>query len=78
MKTPMPPLMSKETDMTKSYFIPRKGLLVPNPENGYKPLPPEGAEVTQDRYWRRRLAEGDVQLAKVPAAAPKAKKSEKV
>lgn len=45
-------------------------------------LPPEGAEVPDDEYWRRRVAEGDVVIADPPAeeaeaaprAAPKARK----
>jgi hypothetical protein len=36
-------------------------------------LPPEGAVVPEDEYWRRRVAEGDVVLADPPAEPPAAK-----
>jgi hypothetical protein len=53
--------------------IPAEGLLVPHPEapaGGPRHLPPEGAEVPDTAYWRRRLADGDVGL-KVPSAGAK-------
>ena len=52
-------------------------LLVANPE-ALPPMPrhlsPEGAEVPDTEYWRRRLAHGDVMLV-LPEAAPAAKTS---
>lgn len=58
--------------MNKVLIQPARGLLVPNPQNNFKPLPPEGAEVELDRYWKRRLADGDVSQVKPPSkAAPK-------
>lgn len=41
------------------YLVPAAGLNVIDPANG-QPLPPEGKEVADTTYWRRRLAEGDV------------------
>jgi hypothetical protein len=50
-------------------------LLVANPD-ALAPmpryLPPEGAEVVESEYWRRRIADGDVILV-LPEAAPVAK-----
>lgn len=46
----------------------RPDVLVPNPQDDYKPLSVEGAEVPDDRYWKRRLADGDVKLASKKAA----------
>jgi hypothetical protein len=50
-------------------------LLVANPE-AIAPMPrhlaPEGAEVPDTEYWRRRVAHGDVMLV-LPEAAPAAK-----
>lgn len=46
-------------------------LLVANPEARPpmpRHLPPEGAEVPDTEYWRRRLADGDVVHAKPPRA----------
>lgn len=55
--------------MNNIFLKPANGLIVPDPDNGLKPLPPEGAEVTENRYWKRRIAEGDAVLAK-PAKTP--------
>jgi len=41
------------------YLVPAPGLNVIDPANG-QPLPPEGKEVQDSTYWRRRLVEGDV------------------
>lgn len=57
------------------FVIPAEGLLVPHPEaprGGPRHLPPEGAEVPDTAYWRRRLGDGDVRLA--PARPVKAAK----
>ena len=52
-------------------------LLVANPE-AIAPMPrhlaPEGAEVPDTEYWRRRIAHGDVVLV-LPETAPAAKTS---
>ncbi len=40
-----------------------QGLIVPNPQTG-KPLAEDGESVTIDRYWSRRLKDGDVKKAK--------------
>lgn len=69
--------------MSTVYVKPGEGKIVRHPDG--RILPPEGARVPQDAYWRRRLADGDVAIAKPPAqvapsdaAAPvaKSKKSE--
>jgi hypothetical protein len=57
------------------FVIPADGLLVPNPEaprGGPRHLPPEGAEVPDTAYWRRRLADGEVREGEAPKppAAP--------
>ena len=40
---------------------PRRGLTVRDPDRGYRALPADGAKVPDTRYWRRRLAAGDVE-----------------
>lgn len=40
--------------------IPAPGLLVPWPDGPAPHLPPEGAEVPETTYWRRRLGDGSV------------------
>jgi hypothetical protein len=58
----------------KTRLIPAPGRRVLDPVK-LVPLPPEGAEVELDGYWRRRLAQGDVVL---PApASTKSTKSTK-
>lgn len=42
------------------HIKPMPGLTIPMPEAHGRPLPPEGAVVTNTEYWRRRLADGDV------------------
>lgn len=64
--------------MSQIFIKPREGLLVPDPGNGFRPLPPEGAQVEESRYWKRRLADGDVAPARAtatPKAPAKAQKS---
>jgi hypothetical protein len=46
---------------------PAAGLKIRNPATG-RHLPPEGLEVDDSVYWRRRLAEGDVVRVEVPPA----------
>ncbi len=41
------------------YVKPKKGLIVPDPDRRDE-LPPEGREVQDSVYWRRRLNDGDV------------------
>jgi hypothetical protein len=54
--------------MSERIFIqPAPGLTVRKPVGGY--LAEAGEEVNRDSYWLRRLADGDVRLAK-PAAIP--------
>jgi hypothetical protein len=54
------------------YVKPKKGALVRDPVS-FQPLPEQGREVPDNGYWRRRLADGDVELVnhggeKKPAA----------
>jgi hypothetical protein len=49
------------------FVKPREGLRVLRPDTK-RPLPPEGIEVSDnDRYWTRRAAQGDVEVAAAPA-----------
>ena len=48
------------------FLKPKEGLLVPNIDNNFKPLSPEGETVELSRYWKRRLKDGDVVKAKKP------------
>lgn len=48
----------------KSLLIPHPDKIVPD-ETG-KRIPPEGVRATLNRYWRRRIAAGDVSLGKAP------------
>lgn len=52
---------------------PRKGLLIRDPKTR-NPIPKEGAFVVLDTFWRRRLADGDVE--KVETKKSKNKKKE--
>jgi len=57
--------------MKKIYLKPAEGITVPDPELGGH-LPPEGREVNDSPYWRRRLKDKSVILADAPAdPAPK-------
>ena len=53
--------------------IPNPKLKVRDPEN-HDHLPPEGREVADTPYWRRRLRDQDVTLGKPAAKKPAAKK----
>lgn len=46
----------------------RPGLILRQPEHGWTPLPEEGALVPPTSYWRRRLKDGDIVIAKRPAS----------
>lgn len=47
------------------YVIPQVPV-VRDPDRFFAPLPPEGAEVTSSRYWRRRLKDGNIRLGEPP------------
>lgn len=49
---------------------PELPLTVPMPPN-MTPLPAEGAVVESNRYWRRRLMDGEVVLVEEPKAPAK-------
>lgn len=51
------------------FVKPAAGLTVRDPVSR-KALPPDGAEVPNSTYWRRRLAAGDVILVDKPASNP--------
>lgn len=59
---------------------PAPGIIVRNPEAGFIPLPPEGAEVVRTIYWLKREREGAVTITELPKAvrekAAKAAKAE--
>ncbi len=57
--------------MKKIYLVPRAGLKVPDPE-AKDHLPPEGREVVDSPYWRRRLKTKEVEIRREadPPAAP--------
>ncbi|EOM8258857.1 DUF2635 domain-containing protein [Escherichia coli] len=50
------------------FVKPNNGLSVRCPVKGIS-LPKEGAEVPDNTFWRRRLSDGDVTLAKSKATA---------
>ncbi|PNQ94971.1 DUF2635 domain-containing protein (plasmid) [Azospirillum argentinense] len=50
------------------YVKPKPGALVRDPVTR-QPLPETGAEVPEDQYWMRRLADGDVERADRPTVA---------
>ncbi|MGA9224106.1 MAG: DUF2635 domain-containing protein [Pseudomonas graminis] len=52
--------------MNRITVVPAKGRAVPDPETG-ELLLPEGRDVPDDAYWRRRLADGDVVIPNPPA-----------
>lgn len=54
------------------FVKPADGVMVRDPAH-YRPLPVEGAEVSESTYWMRRLRDGDVvqaEAAPEPAADP--------
>lgn len=46
------------------FVKPKEGAKIPRPENG-RMLKPEGEEVDQSTYWRRRASDGDVTVTEV-------------
>ncbi|MFL1501152.1 DUF2635 domain-containing protein [Pseudomonas sp. O64] len=64
--------------MTKRItVVPAAGRAVPDPEAGGL-LPSDGREVTDNAWWRRRLADGDISVgAKGDANPTKAAKAAK-
>lgn len=42
---------------------PKKGIVVRNPLNGLQ-VPDEGMNVPNNSYWRRRIAEGSIEIVK--------------
>ena len=52
--------------------LPAAGRVVPDPEAGDL-LPPEGCDVPDSAWWRRRLADGDIILKTAPAKQKGAK-----
>ena len=54
--------------MKSAWLKPAKDLLVrfERPERGH--FPPEGAEVSMSKYYRRRMKDGDLVKGKPPAA----------
>ncbi len=53
------------------FVKPANGNLIYNPKTGAH-MPAEGLEVLEgDKYWRRRLRDGDVVIADPPVAKPK-------
>lgn len=53
--------------MERIRVVPREGLSVPRPHPDRGHLDAAGEEVPLTRYWRRRLADGDVERAPKPA-----------
>lgn len=60
----------------KIYLIPKTGLKVPDPDLNDR-LPPEGREVANSTYWRRRLKAKEVAIGQAPAATETKAKSHK-
>lgn len=59
----------------KLYLKPKnKDVLVPNIETG-KPLKAGGELVVDDRFWQRRLKEGDVEIVSAAALSKSEAKS---
>lgn len=58
------------------FVIPKQGLTIRDPETGRK-IPSEGTEVSNTRFWRRRLQDGDVILKQIPEIKRSKKKNEK-
>lgn len=42
------------------FVVPAPGLKIRNPDRAYQFLSETGEEVPENRYWHRRVAEGDV------------------
>ena len=54
------------------YLIPKPGLRVLDPVT-FQPLPEEGAEKPESKYWLRRLNDGDVTEGEAPKPKSKSK-----
>ena len=60
-----------KTIKDRELFVkPATGVSVVNPDTGL-PIPPEGAFVPNNKYWRRRLSDSDVTETAPPAAVKK-------
>ena len=60
--------------MSRLFVKPVKDVQVRDPDHGFAYVPEQGANVPQNNYWLRRLAEGSIRLAEgsvVEAKAPK-------
>lgn len=68
--------MSEAVQCTRVHVKPVEGRAVRMPERQHQLMPPEGMEVPDNVYWRRRLAVGDVEIVK-PAAKKAANKEVK-
>jgi hypothetical protein len=53
--------------MQMIFVKPAPGMKQRMPENPREFLPEEGAEVERNAFWLRRIADGDVVLAKKPS-----------
>lgn len=63
--------------MTTLFLKPKKGARVLDPDQSPpRPLPESGARVTDSLYWRRKIAEGVVEIFTKPGAGPTAAASE--
>lgn len=51
--------------MKYEYLIPTRGVIVKDPRTG-RQVPPQGAIVPVDTYFRRRIAEGAARIGKPP------------
>lgn len=57
--------------MNRLNVKPAPGKVVPNPENGMKPIRPEGQMVNQTSYITRRLRDGSLIQVLEPTPVPK-------
>lgn len=66
--------------MKTAHVKPAPGLKLRRPDRIEEILPPEGAVVALDAYWRSRIRDGDAEIvstAAKPAHAPKAAAAKK-
>lgn len=54
----------------------RAGLIIRDPDNGFKQIPDEGIETKRSVYWHRHEAQGSVTITEIKGAAKKADKAE--
>jgi hypothetical protein len=57
------------SEMVKA--VPREGLIVRDPDDDFKRLPPEGKPVVRSVHWVRQQRFGDVELKPIEAAPAK-------